>query len=89
MANRYGSRPRPPGTHITSSNQLRSTTARLTPDVRDKLDRVSERLGISVSATVSELIERLAVDENFDPGWRSRYARPEVTERQPPLDMTA
>lgn len=86
MANRYGSRPRSSGAADTGT-ALRSTTARLTPDVRDKLDRVSERLGISVSATVSELIERLEVDENFDPGWRSRYARPPVSEQQ--LDLTA
>ena len=51
-------------------------STRLTAGQHDKLARTAQALGVSISALLAELVERLEVDEHFDPGWRSRYARP-------------
>ena len=86
MAN-YGT---PRGTsRIGTVGQRITMSTRLTAGQHDKLARTAQALGVSISALLAELVERLEVDEHFDPGWRSRYARPDVPEQQQPLDMTA
>lgn len=86
MAKTYGARTRSPRP-TTSGEVRRPVTARLTPEVQQKLNLVAEALGISVSATLSELVERLEVDEHHRPTWRSKYARTADDETQ--LELTA
>lgn len=62
-------------------------TARLDPTTRAKAVAVSDALGISLSALVAELIDRLEVDNSNRPGWESRYAPPD--DAQDALEMTA
>lgn len=84
MAN-YGT---PRGTsRVGTSGQRITMSTRLTAEQHDKLARTAQNLGISISALLAELVERLEVDEHFDPGWRSRYARPEPTQQR--LDLSA
>lgn len=86
MAKTFGARPRAPRP-VPSGEIRRPVTARLAPDVQDKLNRVAEALGISVSATLCELVERLEVDEHYRPAWRSKYARPAAVDAQ--LELSA
>jgi hypothetical protein len=62
-------------------------TVRLDPSTRTKAVAVSDALGISLSALVAELIDRLEVNENNRPGWESRYAPPD--DAQEALEMSA
>jgi len=62
-------------------------SARLSLDVRKKLEDMADALGISISALISELIERVELNESGHPGWDSKYRKPE--EPQQPLEMSA
>lgn len=84
MAN-YGT---PRGTsRVGTAGQRITMSTRLTAGQHEKLARTAETLGVSISALLAELVELLDVDEHFDPGWRSRYARPESAQEQ--LDLSA
>ena len=61
--------------------------ARVTPEQRVKANDAAKALGISLSAFVAELVDRLEVDEHGHPGWESKYAAPTRSDQQ--LDLTA
>lgn len=85
---RYGApQKRPPAPAKISDGRKSIVTTRLTPENRDKAQRAAEALGISLSAFLNELVDRLEVDENGHPGWESRYAQADDDQEQ--LEMSA
>jgi hypothetical protein len=62
-------------------------TARVEPALKAKALAAAHELGISLSALLAELIERLEVDETGHPGWESKYAP--ADDAQPTLEMSA
>lgn len=79
----YGHRfraPAPGEGHTPMSATRRMLQARVTYDQHAKAHRAAEALGISVSAFLAELVDRLEVDERGGPPWESRYASPADTE---------
>lgn len=77
----------PPPPPPTGTKKV-TLTARITPEARDKAHLVADALGISLSALVLELLERIEVDAQGHPGWESKYAPPD-DEHQEQLEMTA
>ena len=73
----YGKRQRRPPPHpIDPARGWVLMQGRVSVESRDKANRAAAALGISTSAFLAELIERLEVDENGHPGWTSKYASP-------------
>lgn len=91
---RYGIRHQSEAPAAKGSEDLDATTkkiiltARVTPGVRAKAHDMAAALGISVSALLSELVERAELDESGHPGWESKYAQP-ADEGQEQLEMSA
>lgn len=92
---RQGERHTPSPTERHDDDHLKKVvvTARCTPAIREKANRTAQALGISVSALLCELIERLELDEHDHPGWTSRYAAadepgPDETQQQT-LELSA
>jgi len=57
---------------------------RVTHEQHAKAHRAAEELGVSVSALLAELIDRMRVDEHGRPTWQqSRYA-PKPAQADPP-----
>lgn len=58
---------------------------RVLPEVYDKAHLMAEELGISLSALLSELVEREQVTERGRPLWDSRYSKAETQDDALPL----
>jgi hypothetical protein len=78
MAN-FGTRKKGPGSTPQRAKRIPVQT-RLTSQQHEKARLVAEALGISMSALLAELIDRVEVDETWHPGWTSLYADEAATE---------
>lgn len=84
---RYGSRHQAQRRRPEPGTKLNVTT-RMTAESYEKAADVAEALGVSISALLNELVERLEVDDRGNPGWTSRYAAPN-DEAQERLELSA
>ena len=75
MAN-FGQRKKGPAARASaaSAQKLHPIQTRLTTAQHQKAHAAAETLGISVSALLAELVDRMELDDHGHPGWTSRYA---------------
>ncbi|OIQ85546.1 hypothetical protein GALL_326050 [mine drainage metagenome] len=76
----------PPAPAAPLSARRRTLQTRVTYAQHAKAHVAAEALGISVSAFLAELIDRMEVDELGRPAWTSRYARQADAETNPEAD---
>lgn len=68
----------------------RMIQSRVTHEQHAKVNRAAEALGISTSALLAELVDRMRVDANGRPAWeKSRYARLRAPVAAPETDVDA
>lgn len=82
-----GNAPPPPAAPLSAKR--RTLQSRVTYDQHAKAHAAAEALGISVSALLAELIDRMDVDEHGHPGWTSRYAQPSPAADEDPMRLSA
>jgi hypothetical protein len=85
----YGKRKRnemPGASRAPMSPTRRMLQSRVTHEQHAKANRAAEELGISTSALLAELVDRMRVDANGCPTWKSRYAPPADAETNPEAD---
>jgi hypothetical protein len=87
----YGHRFRAPNEgRAPMSATRRMLQTRVNYQQHDKAHQAAEALGISVSALLAELVDRMRVDANGRPAWeKSRYARLRAPVAAPETDVDA
>ncbi len=88
----YGRRvssPPPGSTRAPYKADRRMLQARVTLEQHAKAHAAAEALGISVSALLAELVDRMKVDAQGQPAWESRYAHPSPTGAEDPMRLSA
>lgn len=63
--------------------------SRVTHEQHAKVNRAAEAIGISTSALLAELVDRMRVDANGRPTWKSRYAQPSSAAEDDPMRLSA